>query len=146
MADYFTDSSALVKRYVRETGSAWLSGLFDPSLNNEVFIVAITAVEIVAALTRRARIGTTTAADAAAACNQFRSDWLVDYQVVEVNDTLLSHAMTLAETYDPAFLEKLGVHGFVPDLAMAQSWYEKARALGSAEAPQRLETLASKRQ
>lgn len=55
-------------------------------------------------------------------------------------------AMTLAETYDPAFLEKLGVHGFVPDLAMAQSWYEKARAFGSAEAPQRLETLASKRQ
>ena len=55
-------------------------------------------------------------------------------------------AMTLAETYDPAFLEKLGVHGFVPDLAMAQSWYEKARVLGSAEAPQRLETLASKRQ
>jgi hypothetical protein len=55
-------------------------------------------------------------------------------------------AMTLAETYDPAFLEKLGVHGFVPDLTMARSWYEKARAFGSAEAPQRLETLASKRQ
>jgi hypothetical protein len=55
-------------------------------------------------------------------------------------------AMTLAETYDPAFLEKLGVHGFVPDLAMARSWYEKARAFGSAGAPQRLETLASKRQ
>jgi TPR repeat protein len=55
-------------------------------------------------------------------------------------------AMTLAETYDPAVLEKLGVHGFVPDLAMARSWYEKARAFGSAEAPRRLETLASKRQ
>ena len=53
-------------------------------------------------------------------------------------------AMTLAETYDPAFLEKLGVHGFVPDLPMARSWYEKARAFGSAKAPQRLETLASK--
>jgi hypothetical protein len=55
-------------------------------------------------------------------------------------------AMTLAETYDPAFLEKLGVHGFVPDLAMARIWYEKARAFGSAEAPRRLERLASKRQ
>jgi hypothetical protein len=55
-------------------------------------------------------------------------------------------AMTLAETYDPAFLEKLGVHGFVPDLAMARSWYEKARLFGSAEAPQRLEMLASRRQ
>jgi hypothetical protein len=55
-------------------------------------------------------------------------------------------AMTLAETYDPTFLEKLGVHGVVPDLAMARSWYEKAKTFGSAEAPQRLETLASKRQ
>jgi hypothetical protein len=55
-------------------------------------------------------------------------------------------AVALAETYDPAFLEKLGVHGFVPDLAMARSWYEKASAFGSAEAPQRLETLASKPQ
>ena len=55
-------------------------------------------------------------------------------------------AMTLAETYDPAVLEKLGVHGFVPDVAMARVWYEKARKFGSAEAPQRLETLASKRQ
>jgi hypothetical protein len=55
-------------------------------------------------------------------------------------------AVTLAETYDPSFLEKLGVHGVVPDLAMARSWYEKAKTFGSAEAPQRLEMLASKRQ
>ena len=55
-------------------------------------------------------------------------------------------AMTLAGTYDPAILEKLGVHGFVPDVVMARSWYEKAKKFGSAEAPQRLEMLASKRQ
>jgi len=55
-------------------------------------------------------------------------------------------AMTLAGTYDPLILEKLGVHGFVPDVAMARVWYEKAKKFGSAEAPQRLELLASKRQ
>jgi hypothetical protein len=55
-------------------------------------------------------------------------------------------AMTLAGTYDPVILEKLGVHGFVPDVAMARAWYEKAKQFGSAEAPQRLELLASKRQ
>ena len=55
-------------------------------------------------------------------------------------------AMTLAGTYDPLILEKLGVHGFVPDVAMARVWYEKAKKFGSAEAPQRLERLASKRQ
>lgn len=55
-------------------------------------------------------------------------------------------AMTLAGTYDPAILEKLGVHGFVPDIAMARAWYEKAKKFGSAEAPRRLELLAGKRQ
>jgi hypothetical protein len=53
-------------------------------------------------------------------------------------------AMTLAETYDPAILEKLGVHGVVPDLAMARGWYEKAKKFGAMEATQRLELLASK--
>jgi hypothetical protein len=53
-------------------------------------------------------------------------------------------AITLAETYDPAILEKLGVHGVVPDLAMARSWYEKAKQFGATEATQRLELLASK--
>jgi TPR repeat protein len=53
-------------------------------------------------------------------------------------------AMTLAETYDPAILEKLGVHGVVPDLAMARDWYERAKKFGATEATQRLELLASK--
>jgi TPR repeat protein len=53
-------------------------------------------------------------------------------------------AMTLAETYDPAILEKLGVHGVVPDLARARGWYEKAKQFGATEATQRLELLASK--
>jgi hypothetical protein len=53
-------------------------------------------------------------------------------------------AMRIAETYDPAILEKLGVHGVVPDLAMARGWYEKAKQFGATEATQRLELLASK--
>jgi hypothetical protein len=53
-------------------------------------------------------------------------------------------AMMLAETYDAAILEKLGVHGVVPDSAMARGWYEKAKQFGATEATQRLELLASK--
>ena len=53
-------------------------------------------------------------------------------------------AMMVAETYDPAILEKLGVHGVVPDLAKARGWYEKAKQFGATEATQRLELLASK--
>ena len=55
MAGYFVDSSALVKRYVNETGSVWLSGLVAPSAGNDIYIARITTVEVIAALTRRAR-------------------------------------------------------------------------------------------
>jgi hypothetical protein len=52
-------------------------------------------------------------------------------------------AMMLAETYDPAVLMKLGVHGVVSDVAVARSWYEKAKKFGATEATQRLGVLAS---
>ncbi|WP_244918150.1 type II toxin-antitoxin system VapC family toxin [Nostoc linckia] len=71
MARYFIDSSALVKRYISETGSAWVLGLFDPTLNNEVFIAAITGVEIIAAITRRSRSGSISITDATITRNQF---------------------------------------------------------------------------
>jgi len=51
-------------------------------------------------------------------------------------------AFALAETYDPLVLQRLGVKGLAADAAMAQSWYEKAGALGSTEARGRLELLA----
>lgn len=98
MAIYFLDSSALVKRYINETGSAWVLGLFTPTLSNEFFVAAITGIEIVAAITRRARNGSVTVADAALICNQLRSDLQTDYQVIEITEGIINSAMALAET------------------------------------------------
>ena len=53
-------------------------------------------------------------------------------------------AMMLAGTYDPTVLEKLSVHGVVPDPAMARSWYEKARRYGATEAASQLDRLANR--
>lgn len=47
-------------------------------------------------------------------------------------------AFALAETYDPLVLAKGGIP---PDTGLAQAWYRKARDLGSAQAPERLERL-----
>jgi hypothetical protein len=52
-------------------------------------------------------------------------------------------ALALAATYDPIVLEKLKVYGFAADVDTARAWYEKAKEFGSAEAPRRLELLAS---
>jgi TPR repeat protein len=92
--------------------------------------------DVVAALLKRA--------DALIASGDVAAARLVLRRAADAGDA--HAAMTLAGTYDPAILEKLDVHGFVPDVAMARSWYEKARKFGSAEAPQRLEMLASTRQ
>jgi hypothetical protein len=51
-------------------------------------------------------------------------------------------ALALASTYDPFVLRELKVYGFSGDTAMARAWYEKAKELGSAVAPRRLEMLA----
>src|SRR5262245_60670403 len=54
-----------------------------------------------------------------------------------------SAALALAESYDPQVLTKSNVtRGVTPDVALAQSWYEKAKALGSPVAAERLEKLA----
>jgi len=52
-------------------------------------------------------------------------------------------AFALAETYDPLMLRKLTPKGGIrPDIGLAQSWYEKAKDLGSTAASERLERLA----
>jgi predicted nucleic acid-binding protein len=54
---YFFDTSALVKRYVTETGSAWIRSTASPGAGNVIFIAQITPVEVVSALVRRERDG-----------------------------------------------------------------------------------------
>jgi hypothetical protein len=40
VADYFADTSALAKRYISETGSAWVRGLLDPAAGAQAFALA----------------------------------------------------------------------------------------------------------
>jgi hypothetical protein len=52
-------------------------------------------------------------------------------------------ALALAATYDPVILRELKVYGIAADVAMARTWYDKAKEFGSAEASRLLEILAS---
>jgi hypothetical protein len=52
-------------------------------------------------------------------------------------------ALALAGTFDPNVLKKLGFPENVGEVTEARLWYERAQQLGSAEAPQRLEQLAT---
>jgi hypothetical protein len=52
-----------------------------------------------------------------------------------------SAALMLGTTFDPFVIQQLGAIGIVPDVAQARQWYEKAAALGSDSASQRLAKL-----
>jgi hypothetical protein len=99
MATYFFDSSALAKRYVTETGTAWVQSLTDPATGNGVYVARITLVELVSAISRRKRNGDLTPAAAAAALYDVRADFASDYQVIEVTAALIAQAETLAEKH-----------------------------------------------
>ena len=66
---------------------------------------------------------------------------LVLQRAADANDA--EAALALGATYDPLVLRALKVYGFKADPVMARVWYEKARELGSAAAPRRLEMLTS---
>jgi uncharacterized protein len=42
MSVLFFDSSALVKRYLTESGSTWITALLDPSAGHTIVVAAIT--------------------------------------------------------------------------------------------------------
>ena len=99
MTAYFLDSSALVKRYISETGSAWVQQITDPQTGNLLFIARITWVEVLSAFARRQREGSLTSADVAQVKNEFRSDLNTQYQVIELDVTVAERAGQLVEQY-----------------------------------------------
>ena len=89
---YFLDSSALVKRYVPETGSAWIQTIADAATGNLLIISRITWVEVLSALARRQREGSLSATDVDLIIQQFRYDLNNHYQIVELDRTVTENA------------------------------------------------------
>ena len=96
---YYFDSSALVKRYVNEIGTAWVISITDSTANKRIHIARVTGVEVVSAITRRARSGSITVTDANTAIALFRHDFLNNYTATEITPALINRAMQLAETH-----------------------------------------------
>jgi uncharacterized protein len=99
VAAYFFDSSAVVKRYVRETGTAWVLSITAPTAGHFIYVAQITGVEVISAITRQARQGALAPMDAATALMQFRHDFVYQYHTVDITSTLITRAMALAETH-----------------------------------------------
>jgi uncharacterized protein len=99
MVTFFCDTSGLVKRYVSETGSAWLAKTIHPNLKQRIYIAQITIVEIVSAITRREKSGSTTAQEASNALVQFEQDWKTEITIIDLSSSLVNDAVDLAKKY-----------------------------------------------
>ncbi len=99
MAAYFFDSSAIVKRYVQETGTAWVRLVTRHGRPDRIYLARITAVETTSAVARRRRGGSLTAARVRSMLTRFRSHLANRYRILEITPDLLNDAMRLANAH-----------------------------------------------
>jgi hypothetical protein len=95
---YFLDSSALVKRYVREAGTAWVRGVTRRRSSTYIYIALIAAVEVTSAIARRRGV-TLSAAQASSFLSRFRKHLAGRYLPSQVTPALVGEAMKLANTH-----------------------------------------------
>jgi predicted nucleic acid-binding protein len=96
---FYLDTSALLKRYVQEVGSAWLAMFYDPSANNTLATALITKVEAVAGLSAKFRQGGLPLADYQQAEQDLLHDFVYLYSTIDIDEPLVDLAADLAKRY-----------------------------------------------
>ena len=91
---YFLDTSAVIKAYIREAGSNYITGLLSNS-SNVLFVAVITGAEGIAGLNKRHRMGDISTSD----WNAGRSDFLKDYRhrfkKTQISEAVIDKAISL---------------------------------------------------
>jgi predicted nucleic acid-binding protein len=99
VTSYYVDTSALIKRYVAESGSAWLDALLFQTDDVLILTSSMTMVEVWSALARRKREASISAQHHADALDAFREDSLLRYLFVEFELRVIEAAGRLLERH-----------------------------------------------
>jgi predicted nucleic acid-binding protein len=100
MSVFYLDTSAIVKRYFIEIGSAWIKALTDPAAGYTLIVSAITRVEAAAACAAKHRApGGITRAERDQAVSLLLKHCDTEYQIAPVSSTIISRAVTLTQNY-----------------------------------------------
>lgn len=97
MAAYFLDSSALVKRFIGETGSGWVISLFRGSAGHTFFLARVTPVEAIAGLAKRKRTGDLTEVACNKASRRLLRGLYDRFGFAEIGAALIEEAIVLAQ-------------------------------------------------
>ena len=99
MSITYLDTSALLKRYVAETGSEWVRGLLTSSGASTAFTSHLTVVEATCAFARRRREGFLSAKDHVEILLALDYDVAHWYNVLEVTRNVVDTARTFANEH-----------------------------------------------
>jgi hypothetical protein len=94
----FMDTSAVVKRYIVETGSGWIDSL-TADTSNQIFIASISEVEVTSAIQRRTLGGSLSRAAAYTALGKFDDDVVTGYERVALTTSVIQRAKQLARKH-----------------------------------------------
>jgi predicted nucleic acid-binding protein len=107
LSDFFVDTSALAKRYIPETGSAWLTGWVEPIAGNVVIISAVTIVEMISLMVRREHEGNISTSARIKIQNDFLLHVEREYLVIELDKDLLTSARSVVVNHQLRTLDAL---------------------------------------
>ncbi len=99
MTAYFLDSSAVVKRYVPEQGTAWVRALTMPSAGNTIIVARMMQAEAMSGVWRRVREGTIAPRIAYAIRLLGDRHTQREYVVIELTARIVSRAEGLLERH-----------------------------------------------
>jgi hypothetical protein len=97
---YFLDTSALLKRYVIETGSTWVKKLTVPNSENRIIISEITLAEMSAVFSAKYRAsGGITLEQRDAMLNTFLKHCATEYKLVATSRLIVDRAVVLTQNH-----------------------------------------------
>ncbi|MCB0172107.1 MAG: type II toxin-antitoxin system VapC family toxin [Anaerolineae bacterium] len=98
MSSFFLDTSALVKRYKSEVGTAWLQNLIDPSIGHQIILSEISLAKVAAALAAAHRAPNGISEDQRdRALDLFLRHCLEEYDLVAVSRIIIDRAVDLTQ-------------------------------------------------
>ena len=94
---YFFDSSGIVKRYIPETGTAWVKSIIRKTPRTDLYVSQITGAEVIAAFAKRLRAGDITHVNYNKAVKAFERHFRRKYTRLDVTPAVVRRAMDLAK-------------------------------------------------
>ncbi len=96
---YYLDTSALVKRYVTETGSRWIAALCQPAANHVIATVLISKVEAAAAFAVKRRQNSLSIRQYNPLLETLEQDFTNEYHLLTVDPSLVNLAVELTRRH-----------------------------------------------